>query len=143
MLFGLTHLSNSSSVRYLSFIVSSLKVVLLWYAFFAISAHLSYPNLVFKEVISIKEFFRFSSIFWKLDTIFLKSLINKNNVYCEGKNKDRYGRIIAICYANEMNLNSTMVKEGWAIAYRYYSDDYINEEETAKKIIAEFGRVLF
>ena len=26
-----------------------------------------------------------------------------------------------------------MVKEGWAIAYRYYSDDYINEEESAKK----------
>ena len=26
-----------------------------------------------------------------------------------------------------------MVKKGWAIAYRYYSDDYINEEEIAKK----------
>ena len=27
-----------------------------------------------------------------------------------------------------------MVKEGWAIAYRYYSKDYIKEEETAKKL---------
>ena len=64
---------------------------------------------------------------------FLKKIINKNDVYCKGGNKDRYGRLIAICYANEINLNSTMVKEGWAIAYRYYSDDYINEEESAKK----------
>ena len=48
-------------------------------------------------------------------------------------NKDRYGRLIAICYANEMNLNSTMVTKGWAIACRYYSNDYINEEGNAKK----------
>ena len=25
-----------------------------------------------------------------------------------------------------------MVREGWAIAYRYYSKDYVNEEEIAK-----------
>ena len=25
-----------------------------------------------------------------------------------------------------------MVSEGWAIAYRYYSKDYVNEENTAK-----------
>ena len=66
-------------------------------------------------------------------TNFLKSLINNNNVYCEKKNKDRYNRLIAICHANNINLNSAMVKEGWAIAYRYYSADYINEENSAKK----------
>ena len=26
-----------------------------------------------------------------------------------------------------------MVKEGWAIAYRYYSKDYVDEEFIAKK----------
>ena len=64
--------------------------------------------------------------------MFLKSLIKKNYVLCEGKDKDRYGRVIAICYSNDINLNSTMVSEGWAIAYRYYSKDYVNEEKTAK-----------
>ena len=64
---------------------------------------------------------------------FLKSVINTNDVYCEGKNKDRYGRLIAICYVNNINLNSTMVEDGWAIAYRYYSNDYIAEEERAKQ----------
>tara|TARA_A100001011_G_scaffold139748_1_gene147723 strand:- start:284 stop:796 length:513 start_codon:yes stop_codon:yes gene_type:complete len=68
-----------------------------------------------------------------LSSAFLKKIINKNDVYCRGVNKDRYGRLIAICYANEINLNSTMVEEGWAIAYRYYSNDYIKEEENAKK----------
>ena len=66
-------------------------------------------------------------------TAFLKSLVKNKEVKCEGKDKDRYGRIIGICYADEINLNSTMVKEGWAIAYRYYSKDYVKEEETAKR----------
>ena len=64
---------------------------------------------------------------------FLQSVINENDVYCEGRNKDRYGRLIAICYVNNINLNSTMVEDGWAIAYRYYSNDYIAEEERAKQ----------
>ena len=35
------------------------------------------------------------------------------------------------CYIDEININQWMVKNGWAIAYRYYSKDYINEEEYA------------
>ena len=66
-------------------------------------------------------------------TAFLKSLVKNKEVICEGKDKDRYGRIIGICYADGINLNSTMVKEGWAIAYRYYSKDYVKEEEIAKE----------
>ena len=66
--------------------------------------------------------------------VFLKSLIENKDVICLGKNKDRYNRLIAVCYSENLNLNSTMVKEGWAIAYRYYSKDYIKEEETAKKL---------
>ena len=66
-------------------------------------------------------------------TVCLKSLIEDKDVICLGKNKDRYNRLIAVCYSENLNLNSTMVKEGWAIAYRYYSKDYIKEEETAKK----------
>ena len=32
-----------------------------------------------------------------------------------------------------LDLNSTMVLNGWAIAYRYYSKDYVEEEEEAKR----------
>ena len=62
-----------------------------------------------------------------------KNMLHKD-VVCYGKNKDRYGRLIAVCFTENLNLNSTMVKEGWAIAYRYYSKDYVKDEETARKL---------
>ena len=66
-------------------------------------------------------------------TAYLKTLIKNNNIACNQKDKDRYGRIIAVCYVDGKNINATMVEQGWAIAYRYYSKDYIKEEERAKK----------
>ncbi len=66
-------------------------------------------------------------------TLFLKSIIKNNIVYCKGKQKDKYGRLIAVCYSGNVNLNSKMVEEGWAIAYRYYSNDYVFEEGLAEK----------
>ena len=51
---------------------------------------------------------------------------------CDANGRDRYNRYIAICYKNNINLNSEMVIQGWAIAYRYYSLDYVKEEIIAK-----------
>ena len=67
----------------------------------------------------------------KQSTKELKKLINKQNVECVVNDVDVYNRYIAICYIDEININQWMVKNGWAIAYRYYSKDYINEEEYA------------
>ena len=67
----------------------------------------------------------------KQSTKELKKLINKQNVECVINDVDIYNRYVAICYVNEININQWMVKNGWAIAYRYYSKDYINEEEYA------------
>ena len=67
----------------------------------------------------------------KQSTKELKTLINKQNVECVINDVDVYNRYIAICYVDEININQWMVKNGWAIAYRYYSKDYINEEEYA------------
>ena len=67
----------------------------------------------------------------KQSTKELKKLINKQNVECVINDVDVYNRYIAICYVDEININQWMVKNGWAIAYRYYSKDYINEEEYA------------
>ena len=46
---------------------------------------------------------------------------------------DRYKRYVAECYVNKININQYMVSQGWAIAYRYYSILYIEDEEMAKK----------
>ena len=66
-------------------------------------------------------------------TKFLKELIDNNKIECITKGKDRYNRFIGICYKDNLDLNSAMVLNGWAIAYRYYSKDYIEEEEEAKR----------
>ena len=66
-------------------------------------------------------------------TKFLKKLIGKNKIECITNGKDQYNRFIGICYKNNLDLNSEMVLNGWAIAYRYYSMDYVEEEEVAKQ----------
>ena len=65
---------------------------------------------------------------------FLKSLIRDDeNVSCVNKNIDRYNRIVAVCYHRNENLNRLMVRNGWAIAYKRYSKDYVEDEHYAKK----------
>jgi endonuclease YncB( thermonuclease family) len=62
----------------------------------------------------------------------LKSLVGAREVRCEGETRDRYKRLIAICYANNVNLNAEIVRLGWALAYRRYSRDYISAESEAQ-----------
>ena len=66
-------------------------------------------------------------------TKYLKELIANNIIECITQAKDRYNRFIGICYKDNLDLNSEMVLNGWAIAYRYYSMDYVEEEEEAKQ----------
>ena len=61
----------------------------------------------------------------------LKNLINNQKVECIANDIDRYKRYVAICSVNETIINQWMVRNGWAIAYRYYSKDYIVDEEYA------------
>ena len=63
---------------------------------------------------------------------FLKNLIYKNILNCKTKGKDKYKRYIAVCYLEDININQELVKSGWAIAYKYYSKDYIKDEKIAK-----------
>ena len=46
--------------------------------------------------------------------------------------KDRYRRNIGICYLKKQDINSWLVKNGYAIAYRRYSKKYINDEKYAE-----------
>ena len=63
----------------------------------------------------------------------LESIISEKEVECEIVDIDRYKRFVAICFVKNINLNKYMVQNGWAVAYRYYSDDFIKNEEIAKK----------
>ena len=62
----------------------------------------------------------------------LRALVASNPVQCQGTTHDRYGRLIGVCYANGVNLNAEMVRQGWALAYRRYSKDYVSAEDEAQ-----------
>ena len=62
----------------------------------------------------------------------LRELIGDADVSCTKRDRDRYGRIVAVCQANGVNLNAAMVLSGMALAYRKYSDDYNGQEVSAK-----------
>lgn len=53
-------------------------------------------------------------------------------VRCEGKTRDRYKRLVAVCTVSGDDLGSWMVRSGWATAYRRYSVRYATDEAAAK-----------
>ena len=63
----------------------------------------------------------------------LKKLVLDNNINCVVSEIDQYKRYIAECFINNQNINKLMVRNGWAIAYRYYSLDFVEDEKLAKK----------
>tara|TARA_B100001996_G_scaffold267690_1_gene209183 strand:- start:502 stop:978 length:477 start_codon:yes stop_codon:yes gene_type:complete len=82
-----------------------------------------------------KQTCKLDSVDWfcgKQSTEELKKIINNQSLECTVSDIDIYNRYVAICLVNELNLNQWMVKNGWAIAYRYYSTDYIIEEKYAR-----------
>ena len=62
---------------------------------------------------------------------FLVSLIGDKSVNCNQKDIDRYKRIVVECFVGQTNLNKELVRNGWALAYRDYSKDYVPDEEFA------------
>ena len=69
--------------------------------------------------------------------LYLEQLHGIEGFECEDLGQDHYKRILARCYIfkndNRMDIGSIMVREGYALAYRRYSNDYIDEEELAKE----------
>ena len=68
----------------------------------------------------------------RLATTRLLALIQGKSVVCETKDKDRYGRTVAICRASGEDLGAIMVREGMAWAFVRYSGDYVDQEARAK-----------
>jgi endonuclease YncB( thermonuclease family) len=58
--------------------------------------------------------------------------IARNPVACVRRDVDQYGRMVAICRTRDGDLAARLVLDGAAIAYRQYSQDYIDEELSAR-----------
>jgi endonuclease YncB( thermonuclease family) len=64
----------------------------------------------------------------------LAEIIGRNGrVSCTAKDRDRYGRIVAACFVGTVDINREMVRRGWAVEYKKYSDGrYARDEAEAK-----------
>jgi len=73
-------------------------------------------------------------------TFALADLIDGKPVRCDPAGWDRYGRIVAVCFLGEIELNRWLVEEGWALDYKRYSKGrYADAQAVAK----EAGRGLW
>ena len=55
------------------------------------------------------------------------------SVECKYSGSDKYGRHIGKCWVDGIFINAWLVKNGWAMAYRQYSVEFVEEEIEAKK----------
>lgn len=62
----------------------------------------------------------------------LSKLVTGRSINCTPTGYDQYQRVLARCSAAGTDVNMTMVQAGFALAYRQYSSDYIDAEESAK-----------
>jgi endonuclease YncB( thermonuclease family) len=67
-----------------------------------------------------------------LATTRLQALTAGRSIVCQEKDRDRYGRIVAICRVSGEDLGAILVREGLAWAFMRYSSDYVGAERQAK-----------
>lgn len=62
----------------------------------------------------------------------LRQLVRSSTIVCTEKDIDSYGRTVAVCTNGTADLGAEMVRTGFALAYRQYGDDYVNQEAEAR-----------
>lgn len=63
----------------------------------------------------------------------LAELVGTEVTVCVPKGIDVYGRQLAVCRINTIDLSAAMVRQGHALAYVKYALDYVFEEQLAKR----------
>jgi endonuclease YncB( thermonuclease family) len=62
----------------------------------------------------------------------LRRLVGSREVVCNRRDEDDYGRVVAVCRSGNTDLGAAMVRAGLALAYRQFSNDYVDEENEAR-----------
>ena len=68
----------------------------------------------------------------KISRDILITKVTNNKISCTDEGKDFYGRVLGECFVNGESLSRYLVRQGFAFAYRKYSDKFISDEEYAK-----------
>lgn len=62
----------------------------------------------------------------------IEAIVFNNKLECDNRGTDDYGRVIAVCTANGIEINSSLVRQGMAWAFTKFSDDYLGVEKKAQ-----------
>jgi endonuclease YncB( thermonuclease family) len=62
----------------------------------------------------------------------LRALLVNGDIACDSRGSDKYGRVLATCFADGKDINAAMVKTGNAWAFVKYSETYLTEQKTAQ-----------
>jgi endonuclease YncB( thermonuclease family) len=63
----------------------------------------------------------------------LSDWIGGRTVSCLVRRTDRFGRLIATCSVSGADMQDWLVRNGWAMAYRRFSMDYVAAEQAARQ----------
>lgn len=62
----------------------------------------------------------------------LSDWLAERTVSCAPTGQDRYKRTLARCFVDSEDVQAWLVLNGWALAYRQYSEDYVQAEQVAQ-----------
>lgn len=62
----------------------------------------------------------------------LAGLVAGRDLRCDPRDRDRYDRVVAVCWMNDVDVNRWLVDQGWALAYRRFSTAYVGAEDAAR-----------
>ncbi len=62
----------------------------------------------------------------------LRTLAAGGAITCSKRDIDQYGRTVAVCNNGTADLGAEITRAGLALAYREFSDDYVDEENEAR-----------
>ncbi len=62
----------------------------------------------------------------------MKALTGTRAVICEARDTDAYGRTVALCRVDSVDIAAAMVEDGWATALPHFTTQYVALEGLAK-----------
>lgn len=68
----------------------------------------------------------------KMSKEFLEQLTRGKLVICKGRQRDKKRRLLVYCTADDTDINSVMVKSGYAFNFKWFTSQYDKEEKFAK-----------
>ena len=63
----------------------------------------------------------------------LLNLVGTQEIACQQRRLDRFGRVFATCKAGELDLNRALVEAGMAVAVPEETTEYVDAEKTARE----------